>query len=49
MKPIKVIHDHPFFEARRRLDLIHNVRSASFMFQFLKVQRLKRDLNERSK
>lgn len=52
MKLIKVIYDHPFFEARRRLQRMPDkhwfMKSASLQFMCLRVQRLKADLNRTS-
>lgn len=49
MKSYKIILDHPFFDARRRLERMPDrhwcMKSASLQFMFFRVQRLKVDLN----
>lgn len=49
MKSYNVVLDHPFFEARKRLDRMPDrhwrMQSASLRFMFWRVQRLKADLN----
>ncbi len=52
MKSYLIILDHPFFDARKRLDRMPDrhwaMKSASLKYMLWRVQRLKADLNRNS-